>query len=390
VTQNFLCTGAVQTWTVPPGVTEARFQVTGAQGGSVPLPAPFVNRTGLGTVDAIGARSGDDPDSANGGLGGQVTATLTITPGSAVTIMVGCRGGDGPPECDSSALVRGGAGGFNGGGTGGSAGCPGAGGGGASDVRIGGTDLAHRVLVAGGGGGAAKLLYSGCVPNGGDGGGRDGETDWCGGGAGGTQDGKRGSGRLGQGSDGATNGDGGTCPPGFGGGGGGGGYYGGAGGGPLCTSGTGGGGGSGFGPPDSISTPGVQNGDGAVTVTYTPVSRPALTSLSPNQGPAAGGTVVTISGSGFSTTPGATSVAFGSARASSVSCSSSTQCTATSPPGMGTVGVRVTVGGQTSADTPAGSFTYLPFAPAPRTRTSMPAPAAAPAVPPPASAGRGG
>ena len=47
------------------------------------------------------------------------------------------------------------AGGFNGGGS--ADGSGGFGGGGASDIRIGGTALTDRVLVAGGGGGAARL-----------------------------------------------------------------------------------------------------------------------------------------------------------------------------------------------------------------------------------------
>lgn len=70
--------------------------------------------------------------------------------------------------------------------------------------------------------------------------------------------------------------------------------------------------------------------------------------------------MVTITGTGFSITAGATIVAFGSTEAKNVSCSSSTQCTATSPLGSGTVSVRVTVAGQTSVDTAADDFTYVP------------------------------
>lgn len=85
---------------------------------------------------------------------------------------------------------------------------------------------------------------------------------------------------------------------------------------------------------------------------------PAVTAISPSSGPAAGGTVVTIEGSGFSTAAGATSVRFGPNPATNVSCSATTRCEATSPAGSGSVDVRVTVEGRTSPDTPADSFTY--------------------------------
>ena len=70
--------------------------------------------------------------------------------------------------------------------------------------------------------------------------------------------------------------------------------------------------------------------------------------------------MVTVSGSGFSTTAGATSIKFGSAAASQVSCNSSSQCSATSPAGNGTVDVTVTIGGQTSTTSAADRFTYTP------------------------------
>jgi hypothetical protein len=116
---------------------------------------------------------------------------------------------------------------------------------------------------------------------------------------------------------------------------------------------------------------------------FTYHSRPVVTGLNPSVGLAEGGDSVTVSGSGFSTMPGATSITFGGAAAGSVSCPSTTQCTATSPPGIGTVSVLVTVGGQTSADTPADNFTYLPFGPAPRSSGPAVAPGfgAAPAAP---------
>ena len=67
LTQNctitFAFSGAAETWTVPPGVTQATFDLYGAQG----------TRAG---VDA-------------GGKGGRVTATLNVTPGTAYQILVG-------------------------------------------------------------------------------------------------------------------------------------------------------------------------------------------------------------------------------------------------------------------------------------------------------------
>jgi hypothetical protein len=83
---------------------------------------------------------------------------------------------------------------------------------------------------------------------------------------------------------------------------------------------------------------------------------PCVSSISPNRGPRAGGTTVTITGTGFT---GATSVTFGTASAK-FTVNSDTQITATSPPGSGTVAVVVTGPGGSSSTTPtaANSFTY--------------------------------
>lgn len=87
---------------------------------------------------------------------------------------------------------------------------------------------------------------------------------------------------------------------------------------------------------------------------------PTVTSVSPNQ-ETTPGSMITISGTGFSTTSGATVIDFGAANpATGVSCSSSTTCTATAPPGTGTVDVSVTVQGRTSPlNTPSDQFTYV-------------------------------
>ncbi|QHJ07970.1 tail fiber domain-containing protein [Hymenobacter busanensis] len=115
VTFNY--TGGTQTWTVPAGVTSLQVDMAGAQG------RYFVPRCG---------------NCAAPGLGGRVQGTLAVQPGQVLTIEVG------------GAVVNGSGwqnGGYNGGGSGSYPG------GGATDIRIGGTGLSNRVLVAGGGGG---------------------------------------------------------------------------------------------------------------------------------------------------------------------------------------------------------------------------------------------
>jgi uncharacterized repeat protein (TIGR01451 family) len=308
-TVTFAYTGAAQTWTVPARVTSVTFDVYGAQGGDV------VNYTA-------------------GGRGGRAMATLPVTPGSVVTIMVGgagdsvanCSGqvaaaananafnplfpqvqpsGGAPGVATGSASggavaipalpimpsspsapsrTTPGADGFNGGGGGGSGqadlcGAAG-GGGGASDVRIGGVALTDRVLVAGGGGGAADSI-SVCLPEGGAGGGLTGGAGGCNGGGGGDQTGMNGSGQFGQGSAGSEGAS-------SGGGSGGGGYYGGAGG-----QGAGGGGGSGFGPPDTIFETGVREGHGLVTIAYTAPTPDLDLTLTTSSDPIQAGTALT-------------------------------------------------------------------------------------------------
>ncbi len=238
--------GVDQSWTVPAGVTEATFDVYGAQGGGFGGP---------------------------GSYGGEATATFNVTPGSALTVAVGESGG-------SPGSV--GNGGFGGGGSAVEEG----GGGGASTVSDGGSTL----LVAGGGGGdwIADIFGEITVHAGGNGGGLTG-TSGSGslGGSPGTQQ----SGyQMGQGG------------PGAGGGGGGGGYWGGDGGG---TNG-GGGGGSGYVNPSAINSNmetdlfGVPSGNGEVVIAYAvPGAVPTVSGVSPNTGPMGGGTPITVTGTGF-------------------------------------------------------------------------------------------
>jgi len=88
-------------------------------------------------------------------------------------------------------------------------------------------------------------------------------------------------------------------------------------------------------------------------VSYTYVVVPSLTSIVPTQGPSAGGTTVTLTGSGLS---GATGVNFGAAPATSFTVVSNTQITAVAPAGVGTASVTVTAAAGTSNGLP---FTYV-------------------------------
>ena len=150
---TFSYTGAVQTYTVPLGVTSIQLETWGAQGGSA---------TGLDGVPATG------------GLGGYAIGNLEVTPGQILEVYVGGEGDDSGP------------GGYNGGGQAGTNyGCAG---GGASDIRTGAYTLSDRVIVGGGGGGGAFGSYGN---PGGHGGGLTGGMGSSGGGftagSGGTQ-----------------------------------------------------------------------------------------------------------------------------------------------------------------------------------------------------------
>lgn len=85
---------------------------------------------------------------------------------------------------------------------------------------------------------------------------------------------------------------------------------------------------------------------------------PAILGVTPSTGPSAGGTEVTITGSGFS---GVTGVDFGTAAASAYTVNSDTSITAVTPAGSGAVDVTVT-GADPSLDTPPDLFTYYTVA----------------------------
>jgi hypothetical protein len=83
---------------------------------------------------------------------------------------------------------------------------------------------------------------------------------------------------------------------------------------------------------------------------------PSVGKLAPKTGPAAGGTSVTITGSGFA---GATAVTFGASEAASFTVNSPTSITAVAPAGTaGTVDIRVTAPTGTSPISAADHFKY--------------------------------
>ncbi|MEV8422826.1 IPT/TIG domain-containing protein [Streptomyces niveus] len=92
----------------------------------------------------------------------------------------------------------------------------------------------------------------------------------------------------------------------------------------------------------------------SVTFTYVVAQVPVVTGVAPGSGPTAGGTSVTLTGTGFT---GATSVTFAGLPATSFTVNSATQITAVTPAGgAGAAVVTVTTPGGTSA--PDAFFFY--------------------------------
>jgi hypothetical protein len=116
-------------------------------------------------------------------------------------------------------------------------------------------------------------------------------------------------------------------------------------------------------PAESVGKVNVSvTGTGGTTATVAADAytfEPRITGLSPNGGPVAGGTTVTVTGSGFALGSTATAIKFGTSKAK-VNCTSTTECTATSPAhAAGTVEVKATVNKVTSpAKEPADLYTY--------------------------------
>ncbi|PJJ19003.1 uncharacterized protein YhjY with autotransporter beta-barrel domain [Janthinobacterium sp. 67] len=106
----------------------------------------------------------------------------------------------------------------------------------------------------------------------------------------------------------------------------------------------------------TVTTAGGTSATGAANQ-FTYIPAPTVTSISPTAGPTAGGTSVTITGTGLT---GTTAVTFGATAATGFTVNSATQITATAPAGSaGTVNVRVTTTGGTSATSAANQYTYV-------------------------------
>ena len=128
--------GLMGTYTVPAGCNSLVVTAAGAQGGS-------------------NSYNGTYP--AAGGLGGLVTATVSVSSGAILDVFVGGRGSG-----NTSGGV-GAAGGYNGGGTSGwnsGYSLAGGGGGGATDVSTSATLNSSTILVCAGGGGGAGLYHA--------------------------------------------------------------------------------------------------------------------------------------------------------------------------------------------------------------------------------------
>ncbi|MFG3137222.1 IPT/TIG domain-containing protein [Streptomyces sp. NPDC048211] len=91
----------------------------------------------------------------------------------------------------------------------------------------------------------------------------------------------------------------------------------------------------------TVRTPGGLSN--ALAYAYAPT--PALSAITPNQGPTSGGTSVILTGTGLT---GTTAVTFGSTPATSYTVNSATQITAVAPAGTGAVAVTATTVGGTS------------------------------------------
>jgi hypothetical protein len=95
---------------------------------------------------------------------------------------------------------------------------------------------------------------------------------------------------------------------------------------------------------------------------FTYVSPPTITGLSKGSGYVTGGDEIIISGTGFIGLTGQGAVAFGATNAAAYTVDSSTKITATVPAhAAGTVRVKVTTAGGTTANTAADDYVYIPI-----------------------------
>ena len=115
---------------------------------------------------------------------------------------------------------------------------------------------------------------------------------------------------------------------------------------------------------DVIVTVGGQSSAANPGDQFTYIAPPTISAVSPTSGPFAGGTAITITGTGFDATA---TVTVGGTLATGVTVVSATQINATTPAhAAGVADVIVTVNGQSSVTSPADQFTYVaPPPPAP-------------------------
>ncbi len=106
--------------------------------------------------------------------------------------------------------------------------------------------------------------------------------------------------------------------------------------------------------PGGVAVTVLTAGGSAGGLTYTYVSQPTVTDISPNTGPTSGGTIVTITGTGLTYTE---QVTFNGVLAP-FEVISDTSVIATSPPSGAAGTVTVTVTGP-DGSTPSGGFTYV-------------------------------
>jgi hypothetical protein len=96
-----------------------------------------------------------------------------------------------------------------------------------------------------------------------------------------------------------------------------------------------------------------------IILDYYKFAEPTITELSPDSGPEAGGTSVTVTGTGFAIGVGLTSFSFHAIPASEVECIALTMCTLVTPPHKaGTVPVTAAVGEYKTRQPMAAHFVY--------------------------------
>jgi hypothetical protein len=112
-------------------------------------------------------------------------------------------------------------------------------------------------------------------------------------------------------------------------------------------------------PTTNLVLPVLPTGQGHLWKVPFPGTPLTVRTYTPNTGPGSGNTNITITGTGFSLTPGVMSAFFGPTPAASITCSTTTTCTIVTPavPGGGVVPLIVNAGAQTVT---AGSFSFTP------------------------------